>query len=170
MYKGYEALVCTRACHTSCVISFTLLKNWYVDNFFCPIWWSLICNKGYKLVFFGEETETPRRSRIWSLNHWCVVIWYFLVFADLKNQRTSGFIFWNFWELKNLFNFAYFKFKDQGSLCRNPTFREVWGRHSHSQKWDLRVLQDFQKFRTQLQGSKHLALRCFYYCWKVLEA
>jgi len=53
-----------------------------------------------------------------------------------------------------------------GSKCRNPTLREVWGRHSHSRKWDLGVLRDSQKLRMQLQGSKHLSL----YCWKGFEA
>jgi hypothetical protein len=46
----------------------------------------------------------------------------------------------------------------------------VWGRHSHSRKWDLRALRDSQKFRVRLQGSKHLALRCSLYRWKGLEA
>jgi hypothetical protein len=45
----------------------------------------------------------------------------------------------------------------------------MWGRHSHSWKWDLGVFQDSQKFRTRLHGSKHLALRCSLYCWKGLE-
>ncbi len=31
MYKGSEALVRTRACHTSCVVSFTLLKSLSVE-------------------------------------------------------------------------------------------------------------------------------------------
>jgi hypothetical protein len=44
-------------------------------------------------------------------------------------------------------------------LCRNPTLRELWGRHSHSRKWDLGVLQDSWKFKMRLQGSKHLALK-----------
>ncbi len=34
----------------------------------------------------------------------------------------------------------------------------MWGRHSHSRKWDLGVLRDSQKLRTRLQRSKHLAL------------
>jgi len=42
---------------------------------------------------------------------------------------------------------------------RNPTLRELWGRHLHSRKWDLGVLRDSQKFRAWLQGSKHLALK-----------
>jgi len=45
----------------------------------------------------------------------------------------------------------------------------MWGRHSHSRKWDLWVLRDFRKFRTRLQGSKHLALRCSLYLGKVLN-
>jgi len=55
------------------------------------------------------------------------------------------------------------------SFCRNPTLKEVWGCHSHSRKWDLGVLRDSQKFRTQLQGLKHLALKHFLYLWKGLE-
>jgi hypothetical protein len=51
-------------------------------------------------------------------------------------------------------------------FCRNPTLREVWGRHSHSRKWDLGVLQDSQKFKAWLQGSKHFALRRYLYHWK----
>jgi hypothetical protein len=56
-----------------------------------------------------------------------------------------------------------------GLKCRNPPLREVCGRHSHSRKWDLRVLRDSQKLRVRLQGSKHLALRCSLYRWKALE-
>jgi hypothetical protein len=52
---------------------------------------------------------------------------------------------------------------------RNPTLREVRGRHSHSRKWELRVLQDSQKLRVRLQGSKHLALKYSLYRWKGLE-
>ncbi len=59
---------------------------------------------------------------------------------------------------------------DSNSQCRNPTLREVWGRHSHSRNGDLGVLWDSQKFRIRLQGSKHLALKCSLYCWKGLEA
>jgi hypothetical protein len=51
-----------------------------------------------------------------------------------------------------------------------PHFEGVWGWHSHSWNGDLGVLRDSQKFRTRLQGSKHLALRCFLYRWKDLEA
>jgi len=36
-------------------------------------------------------------------------------------------------------------------------------------KWELIVLRDSQKLRAWLQGSKHLALRCFLYCWKVFK-
>jgi hypothetical protein len=61
-----------------------------------------------------------------------------------------------------------------------PTFPSVglhphtwpkWGcdNHSHSRKWDLGVLWDYQKLRAQLQGSKHLALRRSLYRWKGLE-
>jgi len=53
--------------------------------------------------------------------------------------------------------------------CCNPTLRELWGRHSHSRKWDLGVLRDSQKFRAQLQGSKHLAWTRYLYRWKGLE-
>jgi hypothetical protein len=45
--------------------------------------------------------------------------------------------------------------------------REVWGRHSHSRKWEFGVLRDSQKFRRWLHGSKHLALRCSLYRWKI---
>jgi hypothetical protein len=38
--------------------------------------------------------------------------------------------------------------------CRNPTLREVWGHHSQSRKWDLKVLRDSRKLRVRLQGSK----------------
>jgi hypothetical protein len=53
--------------------------------------------------------------------------------------------------------------------CYKPTLREVWGHHSHSQKWDLGVLRDSWKLKTQLQRSKHLTLRCSLYRWKGLE-
>jgi hypothetical protein len=38
---------------------------------------------------------------------------------------------------------------DNDADCRNPTLREVWGRHSHSRKWDLGVLRDSQNFRVR---------------------
>jgi hypothetical protein len=56
------------------------------------------------------------------------------------------------------------------SSVSQPHFEGVWGWHSHSRNGDLGVLQDSRKFRTRLQGSKHLALRCYLYCWKDLEA
>jgi hypothetical protein len=55
------------------------------------------------------------------------------------------------------------------STCRNPTLREVWGHHSHSRKWDLRVLRDSWKLKVRFQGSKHLALRWSLYRGKVLK-
>jgi hypothetical protein len=54
--------------------------------------------------------------------------------------------------------------------CRNPTLGRMWGWDSHSQNGDLGVHLDSQKFRVQLQGSKHLALGCFLYHWKAIEA
>jgi hypothetical protein len=48
-----------------------------------------------------------------------------------------------------------------------PYFGQVWGWNSHSQSWGLGVLWDSQKLRAWLQGSKHLALGCFWYHWKV---
>jgi len=53
--------------------------------------------------------------------------------------------------------------------CCFPTLREVWGRHSYSRKWNLGVLWDSRKFKTQLQESKHLALRCSLYYGTGLE-
>jgi hypothetical protein len=53
--------------------------------------------------------------------------------------------------------------------CCNPTLRQVWGWDSHSQKWELGVLRDSQNFKTRLQGSKHLTLRCYLYRWKGLK-
>jgi hypothetical protein len=50
-----------------------------------------------------------------------------------------------------------------------PYFEGVWGWNSHSQNWDLGVLQDSQNFRVQLQGSKHLAFRCSLYHWKDIK-
>jgi hypothetical protein len=55
------------------------------------------------------------------------------------------------------------------SLLSLPHFEGVWRWHSHSRNGDLGVLQDSQKLRVQLQGSKHLALRCSLYRWKCLE-
>jgi hypothetical protein len=54
-------------------------------------------------------------------------------------------------------------------LCCNPTLREVWGRHSHSQKWDLGVLRDSQKFRTKLRGQNTLHWGVFYTVENVLK-
>jgi hypothetical protein len=48
----------------------------------------------------------------------------------------------------------------------------LWGKcewNSHSQNWDLGVLQDFQNFRVQLQESKHIALGFFYIIKKLTK-
>jgi hypothetical protein len=50
-----------------------------------------------------------------------------------------------------------------------PSFEGVWRWNSHSQNWDLGVLQDSQNFRVRLQGSKHLLLGCSLYHWKVIK-
>jgi hypothetical protein len=60
-------------------------------------------------------------------------------------------------------------FSSSGGECHNPTLREVWGRHSHSRKWDLGVLRGSRKFKARLQGSKHLALSVLYTIEKVLK-
>jgi hypothetical protein len=54
-------------------------------------------------------------------------------------------------------------------MCRNPTFGRVWGWHSHSRNGDLGVLRDPRNFRVWLQGSKHFALGCSLYHWKVMK-
>jgi hypothetical protein len=36
-------------------------------------------------------------------------------------------------------------------------------------KWELGVLWDSRKLKAWLQGSKHLALRCYLYRWKGLK-
>jgi len=46
----------------------------------------------------------------------------------------------------------------------------MWGWNSHSQKWELGVLWDSQKFRARFQGSKHFTSGCSLYQWKGLEA
>jgi hypothetical protein len=60
-------------------------------------------------------------------------------------------------------------FSCRGGECGNPIFRQVWIWDSHSQKWELGVLQDSYNFRAQLQRSKHLTLKCSLYRWKGLE-
>jgi hypothetical protein len=45
----------------------------------------------------------------------------------------------------------------------------VWGWNSHSQKWELGVLQDSRKLRAWLQGSKHLHWGVLYTLGKVLK-
>jgi hypothetical protein len=45
----------------------------------------------------------------------------------------------------------------------------VWGHHSHSRKWDLRVLQDSRKLSFPLQGSKTLPWGVIYTVGKVLK-
>jgi hypothetical protein len=68
-----------------------------------------------------------------------------------------------------LLHYFKFIFYSHGKNFHNPTLREVWGRHSHSRKWEFRVLRDSRKFRRRLQGSKHLAWRYYLYRWKGLE-
>ncbi len=89
----------------------------------------------------------------------------FLVVQRVFNYKTTNFI---------LIEHEYFtsyhnQFETCNYICRNPTLREVWGRYSHSRKWDFRVLRDSQKLRTRLQGSKHLASRCSLHHWKALK-
>jgi hypothetical protein len=50
-----------------------------------------------------------------------------------------------------------------------PYFERMWGWNSHSRNEDLGVLRDSQNFIVQLQGSKHLALGCSLYHWKVIK-
>jgi hypothetical protein len=57
----------------------------------------------------------------------------------------------------------------QHLYCRNPTFRRVWGWHSHSWNGDLGVSKDSQNFRVGFQGSKHLELGCSLYHWKAMK-
>ncbi len=45
----------------------------------------------------------------------------------------------------------------------------MWGWNSHSRNGDLRALWDSQNFRIRLQRSKHLALGCSLYHWKVIK-
>jgi hypothetical protein len=52
---------------------------------------------------------------------------------------------------------------------RNPTFGRVWRWHSHFRNGDLGVLWDSWNFKFRSQGSKHLALGCPLYHWKVIE-
>jgi hypothetical protein len=54
--------------------------------------------------------------------------------------------------------------------CRNPTLAKCRGESQHSQSWGLGVLRDSRMFRVRQQGPKHLALRCSWFHWKVLEA
>jgi hypothetical protein len=45
----------------------------------------------------------------------------------------------------------------------------VWGRHSHSRKWDVGVLRDYQKLRARLQGSNTSPWGVFYTVGKFLK-
>jgi hypothetical protein len=58
---------------------------------------------------------------------------------------------------------------DSSGWLSQPHFEGVWRWHSHSRNGDLWVLRDSRKLRVRLQGSKHLALRCYLYHWKGLE-
>ncbi len=62
-----------------------------------------------------------------------------------------------------------FQYPHVSELLLQPHFEGSVSHHSHSRKWDLGVLRDSRKLRTQLQGSKHLALICSLYHWKGLE-
>jgi hypothetical protein len=46
----------------------------------------------------------------------------------------------------------------------------VWGRHSHSRKWDLGVLRDSRKLKARLQGQNTLHWGVFYTVGKVLKS
>jgi hypothetical protein len=59
--------------------------------------------------------------------------------------------------------------KSAPAMLSQPHFGQVWGWDSHSQKWELGVLQDSRNFRARQQREKHLALKCSLYRWKGLE-
>jgi hypothetical protein len=42
------------------------------------------------------------------------------------------------------------------AYCRNPTLRELWGRHSHSRKWDLGVLRTPKNSERGCRGQNTL--------------
>ncbi len=100
--------------------------------------------------------------------------WAFPPFPS-SHLMTSGYLYHQKWLLdlngyhycwSNLHRYDAMSIGDNSSCnddgyCRNPTLREVWGRHSHSRKWE--------KFKTWLQGSKHSALKCSLYRWKGLK-
>ncbi len=123
-----------------------------------------ILNKGFipnwHYVWFDGCTSQFKSSKSWYFNMTCgcVKMWNFSMNGHVKRCHDGvGAV------IKMEIFFVPF------GKCHNPTLREVWGRHSHSRKWDLRVLRDSRKFRVRLQGSKHLALRCSLYRWKGLE-
>jgi hypothetical protein len=56
-----------------------------------------------------------------------------------------------------------------GITCRTPTLAKCGGEAQHLEKLGLGVLRDSRMFRARQQGAKHLALRCSWCHWKVLE-
>jgi hypothetical protein len=53
--------------------------------------------------------------------------------------------------------------------CRNPTLREVWGRHSHSRKWELESSGTPKNSEDHCRGQNALHWGFFYTVGKVLK-
>jgi hypothetical protein len=53
--------------------------------------------------------------------------------------------------------------------CRNPTLREAWGRHSHSQKWELESSGTPENSEDDCRGQNTLHWDVLYTIGKVLK-
>jgi hypothetical protein len=59
--------------------------------------------------------------------------------------------------------------KTLGRFCRNPTLREVWGRHSHSWKWELESPGTLKNLEDDCRGQNTLHWGVLYTVGKVLK-
>jgi hypothetical protein len=75
-------------------------------------------------------------------------------FKLLKTNKCNYVHYWIFFKNKlELFHL--------NKICRNPTLRQVWGWDSHSQKWELGVLQDSHNLEPDF-NVKTLRLEVFF--------
>ncbi len=55
------------------------------------------------------------------------------------------------------------------ACCRNPTLRELWGRHSHSRKWDLKSSRTPKNLERNCRGQNTSHWGVLYTIGKVLK-
>jgi hypothetical protein len=82
---------------------------------------------------------------------------------DLKRKQLQ------LWRVKTLSVNEDIDLSSSVGECRNPTLREVWGRHSHSRKWDLESSGILENSELDCRGQNTLHWNVLYTVGKVLK-